>query len=163
MKRLPKWFNSLECLHTLYLFKNFLEEDPFPVLEKLPNIVILTLASAFSTKEIKCRVGGFPKLKLLHILDTENWLTLLPIEEGTLPRLQYLLTADCPKLVRLPDGFHHLTALQDLTLAGTSAYFSYRLHGVDRWKVNHVQEVSIISQVNGKFVKQKLHQTQNST
>lgn len=158
MKKLPKWFSSLDCLHTLSLFKNFLGEDPVPVLEKLPNLTILTLASsAFTSKDIKCTPRGFPKLKLLRILDIENWIRWMPIEEGTMPGLQYLLIADCPKLVRLPDGFHHLTALQDLTLAGTSAYFSHRLHGDDRWKVSHIREVSIISQVNGKFIKKRFH------
>lgn len=156
IKEFPVWFNSLSCLHTLYLFKNFMREDPFPILEKLPNLVILTLASAFTNRVIKCRTGGFPKLKLLRILDMANWVNWLPIEETTLPKLQYLLIADCPKLRRLPDGFNYLTSLQDLTLAGTSAQFSHKLQGEDRWKVTHVREVSIISQVNGKFVKQKL-------
>lgn len=156
MKRFPEWFNYLGCLHTLYLFKNEMREDPFPILEKLPNLVILTLASAFSNRAIKCSSGGFPKLKLLRILDIANWVNWMPIEEGTLPKLEYLLIADCPKLRRLPDGFNYLTALQDLTLAGKSAQFSHKLQGEDRWKVTHVREVSIISQVNGKFVKQKL-------
>lgn len=156
MKKFPEWFNSLSCLHTLYLFKNFMRQDPFPILEKLPNLAILTLASAFSNRVIKCSTGGFPKLKLLRILNIANWVDWLPIEETTLPKLQYLLIADCPKLRRLPDGFNYLTALQDLTLAGSSAQFSRKLHEEDRWKVTHVREVSIISQVNGKFVKQKL-------
>lgn len=46
MKKLPEWFASLNCLHTLYLFKNFLTEDPFPILGKLPSLAILKLASS---------------------------------------------------------------------------------------------------------------------
>ncbi|KAL3509354.1 hypothetical protein ACH5RR_028755 [Cinchona calisaya] len=151
MRRLPKWFSSLDCLHTLFLFKTFPGEDPFPVLEKPQNLAILTLASsAFTSKDIKCTSGGFPKLKLLRVLNNYNWARWMPIEEGTMPVLQYLLIANCPRLTRLPDGFHHLTALQDLTLACTSAYFSDRLHEDDRWKVSHIRDVSIISQISAK-------------
>ncbi|KAJ0017487.1 hypothetical protein Pint_09714 [Pistacia integerrima] len=71
LRRLPSWFQSLNCFHTLYLCQNLIEDDPFPILEQLPNLLVLTLASsAFLCRDICC------------------------------------------------NGFHHLTALQSLTLAG---------------------------------------------
>ncbi|KAK9267161.1 hypothetical protein L1049_009581 [Liquidambar formosana] len=155
MSRLPKWIDSLNCLHTLYLFKNLLQEDPFPILQRLPSLVVLTMASsAFLSGPIYCTAQGFLKLKLLRILDMENWLKWMPIEEGTMPSLQYLLIANCPKLTRLPEGFHHLRALQDLTLMGMSTNFSYRLDGADLWKVSHVREVTM-TQLGSKFVWRK--------
>lgn len=153
MTRLPKWFVSLRYLHTLYLLKNFLVEDPFPILQQLPNLFVLILASsAFLSTEICCRSGGFPKLTLLRILGMENWRRWMPIEEGTMPNLRYLLIADCPRLLGLPEGFHHLTALQDLTLIRMSSYLSYKLQGTDHWKVHHIPEVSIISQDGAEFL-----------
>ncbi|KAJ9689871.1 hypothetical protein PVL29_012503 [Vitis rotundifolia] len=153
MTRLPKWFVSLRYLHTLYLLKNFLVEDPFPILQQLPNLFVLILASsAFLSTEICCRSGGFPKLTLLRILGMENWRRWMPIEEGTMPNLRYLLIADCPRLLGLPEGFHHLTALQDLTLIRMSSYLSCKLQGTDHWKVHHIPEVSIISQDGAEFL-----------
>ncbi|PHT55638.1 hypothetical protein CQW23_04124 [Capsicum baccatum] len=99
MKKLPEWFGSLNCLHSLYLFKNFLTEDPFPILGKLPSLAILTLASsAYKNSIVNFPPGGFPKLKLLRILGMENWTTWMPIEKGSMPEIQFLLIADCPRL-----------------------------------------------------------------
>ncbi|KAF8409637.1 hypothetical protein HHK36_005715 [Tetracentron sinense] len=152
MHRLPKWFRSLSCLHTLYLFKSLISEDPFLILQGLPNLVVLTLASsAYLSEEIGCDRGGFPKLKLLRILDNDEWVTWKPILEGTMPSLKYLLIADCPKLMRLPEGFQYLTALQDLTLTGMSIYFLYKLRETDHSKVRHVPEVSVVSQIDGAY------------
>lgn len=154
MERLPRWFDYLDSLHTLYLFKNFLTEDPFPRLERLPNLTILTLASsAFTNKVVQCS-AGFPRLKLLRILDIENWTTWMPIKGGCMPQLQFLLIADCMSLTSLPDGFNHLTSLHDLSLVGMSSNFSLKLQNEDQGKVSHVQEVSIISEVNGEFIRQ---------
>ncbi|KAG5622091.1 hypothetical protein H5410_007309 [Solanum commersonii] len=158
MKKLPGWFDSLSCLHSLYLFKNFLTEDPFPILGKLPSIAILTLASsAYVNSIVNIPPGGFPKLKLLRILGMENWTTWMPIEKGSMPEIQFLLIANCPRLTNLPDGFNHLTSLDDLTLMGMSLFFAHKLQSRDKWKVTHVKEVSIISEVNGQIVKKKLN------
>ncbi|KAK3218905.1 hypothetical protein Dsin_012875 [Dipteronia sinensis] len=124
--RLPNWFQYLNRLHTLYLFKNLLGEDPFPVLQRLPNLVVLTLASsAFICSDVCCSPQGFIKLTSLRILDIHSWVRWMPIEEGTMPSLRYLLIANCPNLVQLPEGFHHLTSLQSLTLSGMSEHFSH--------------------------------------
>ncbi|XP_059294679.1 disease resistance RPP8-like protein 3 [Lycium ferocissimum] len=156
MKKLPEWFASLDCLHTLYLFKNFLTEDPFPILGKLPSLAILTLASsAYINSTVNVPRGGFPKLKLLRILGMENWTNWMPIEKGSFPEIQFLLIADCPRLTSLPDGFNHLTSLDDLTLMGTSLVFAHKLQNRDKWKISHAKEVSIISEVNGQIVKTK--------
>ncbi|MCD7448095.1 hypothetical protein HAX54_038189 [Datura stramonium] len=158
MKKLPEWFAALNCLHTLYLFKNFLAEDPFPILGKLPSLAILTLASsAYINSIINIPPGGFPKLKLLRILGMENWTSWMPIEKGSMPEIQFLLIADCPRLTSLPDGFNHLNSLDDLTLMGMSLVFAHKLQNRDKWKISHVKEVSIISEDNGQIVKKKLN------
>ncbi|KAK4347382.1 hypothetical protein RND71_033721 [Anisodus tanguticus] len=67
MKKLPEWFASLNSLHTLYLFKNFLTEDPFPILGKLPSLAILTLASsAYISSNVNVPPGGFPKAQTVE-------------------------------------------------------------------------------------------------
>ncbi|KAF3615622.1 putative 40S ribosomal protein S4-like [Capsicum annuum] len=133
-------------------------KDPFPFLGKLPSLAILTLASsAYKNSIVNFPPGGFPKLKLLRILGMENWTTWMPIEKGSMPEIQFLLIADCPRLTSLPDGFNHLTSLDDLTFMGMSLVFAHKLQKRDKWKISHVKEVSIISEVNGQIVKEKLN------
>ncbi|KAM3361787.1 putative disease resistance protein [Capsicum galapagoense] len=133
-------------------------KDPFPILGKLPSLAILTLASsAYKNSIVNFPPGGFPKLKLLRILGMENWTTWMPIEKGSMPEIQFLLIADCPRLTSLPDGFNHLTSLDDLTFMGMSLVFAHKLQKRDKWKTSHVKEVSIISEVNGQIVKEKLN------
>lgn len=81
----------------------------------------------------------------------------MPIEKGSMPEIQFLLIADCPRLTSLPDGFNHLTSLDDLTFMGMSLVFAHKLQKRDKWKISHVKEVSIISEVNGQIVKEKLN------
>ncbi|KAM3251025.1 hypothetical protein P3L10_005095 [Capsicum annuum] len=154
MESLTKSTKNLEKLK----LQNFLTEDPFPFLGKLPSLAILTLASsAYKNSIVNFPPGGFPKLKLLRILGMENWTTWMPIEKGSMPEIQFLLIADCPRLTSLPDGFNHLTSLDDLTFMGMSLVFAHKLQKRDKWKISHVKEVSIISEVNGQIVKEKLN------
>lgn len=76
----------------------------------------------------------------------------MPIEEGTMPNLRHLLIADYPRILQLPEGYHHLIALHNLTLIRMSTYFAYKLQGADQWKVHHIPEVSIVSQYGAKFL-----------
>ncbi|KAL5773158.1 hypothetical protein ACOSQ2_013082 [Xanthoceras sorbifolium] len=112
ISRLPHWFQYLNHLHTLYF----------------PSTItsVLTLASsAFICSDVCCSPRGFTKLTSLRILDKHSWVRWMPIEEGTMPSLWYLLLANCPNLVQLPEGFHYPTALQSLTLSGMSEHFSH--------------------------------------
>ncbi|RVW45872.1 Disease resistance protein RPH8A [Vitis vinifera] len=137
---LLKELRSLTNLRKLYIggMNKTNSEELWVSLGEMKSLRSFTMVADSSPERPKS--GGFPKLTLLRILGMENWRRWMPIEEGTMPNLRYLLIADCPRLLGLPEGFHHLTALQDLTLIRMSSYLSYKLQGTDHWKVHHIPE-----------------------
>ncbi|XP_039173858.1 LOW QUALITY PROTEIN: probable disease resistance RPP8-like protein 2 [Eucalyptus grandis] len=91
-----------EQLRKLVLINSKLEEDPMPILEKLPHLVFLMLGcDAFLGKEMVCSAGGFPQLKHLffgELRNLEEWRAA----EGAVPHLSRLGIFDCPKLKVVP-------------------------------------------------------------
>ncbi|XP_010055905.2 probable disease resistance RPP8-like protein 2 [Eucalyptus grandis] len=87
-----------EQLRKLVLINSKLEEDPMPILEKLPHLVFLMLGvGAYMGKEMVCSAGGFPQLKHLffgELRNLEEWRAA----EGAVPHLSRLGIFDCPKL-----------------------------------------------------------------
>ncbi|KAK0600981.1 hypothetical protein LWI29_020169 [Acer saccharum] len=78
---------NLECLLLKY---SCLEEDPMPLLEKLPSLMILNLGSEFySGKKLFCSAQGFPQLEILK-LDDDDGLEEWQVEEGAMPKLRGL-------------------------------------------------------------------------
>ncbi|KAF8026892.1 hypothetical protein BT93_F3400 [Corymbia citriodora subsp. variegata] len=102
-------------LRKLTLSMLALDEDPMPVLGKLPELIILRLfANSYSGSEITCDVGGFPKLRALKLWML-NELNTWTVKEGTMPILQELEIRGCDKLSPI-DGIGHLQSLKELTL-----------------------------------------------
>ncbi|XP_072964714.1 putative disease resistance protein At1g59780 [Typha angustifolia] len=105
-------------LRLLSLVSSELQEDPIPILEKLPSLMFLDLgADAYSGRSMCCSSHGFPRLQTLSFwgLDSvEEW----KVEVGAMPRLSHLVLWDCPKLRMVPEeGLQHLTSLQVLHLS----------------------------------------------
>ncbi|KAK3429323.1 hypothetical protein EUGRSUZ_E00750, partial [Eucalyptus grandis] len=97
IEKLPEHKSLPQQLRKLVLIRSKLEEDPMPILEKLPHLVFLILGDAFTGKEMVCSAGGFPQLK--HLLfggldDLEEWRAA----EGAVPHLSRLGIEHCPKL-----------------------------------------------------------------
>ncbi|KAG5534165.1 hypothetical protein RHGRI_022337 [Rhododendron griersonianum] len=49
-----------------------LTEDPFPVLEKLPNLTVLELDTYGGANKLACSAGGFPQLEILVVIGTSD-------------------------------------------------------------------------------------------
>lgn len=75
-----------QCLRQLDLFANVIKEDPMPIVEKLPCLVVLSL-SGYQGRTMSCSAQGFPRLQRLDlsVFYTEEWI----IETGALPRLSF--------------------------------------------------------------------------
>ncbi|KAI9159727.1 hypothetical protein LWI28_001347 [Acer negundo] len=84
-------------LRKLTLSLSKLEEDPMPVLGKLPHLNILRLLStSYIGEEMTCLSTGFPKLHQLKLweLPVRVW----TVEEGAMPCLREAATVwSCPK------------------------------------------------------------------
>ncbi|KAI9197667.1 hypothetical protein LWI28_002370 [Acer negundo] len=78
---------NLECLS---LESSHLEDDPMPLLEKLPKLTVLKLGLGFyQGKKMMSRANGFLWLEILLLVvayQTEEW----QVEDGAFPRLKGL-------------------------------------------------------------------------
>ncbi|KAG5534153.1 hypothetical protein RHGRI_022332 [Rhododendron griersonianum] len=66
-----------------------LTEDPFPVLEKLPNLTLLELRTYGEANKLACSAGGFPQLEILVVIGISD--EELEVEEGGMSMLKGLL------------------------------------------------------------------------
>ncbi|GMP82908.1 hypothetical protein CsSME_00037018 [Camellia sinensis var. sinensis] len=64
---LPKWIASLKYLTKLVLQESYLNDDPLKLLQGLPNLGLLKLRYAYEGEELRCNVGGYPRLKKLEL------------------------------------------------------------------------------------------------
>ncbi|KAK2641423.1 hypothetical protein Ddye_023186 [Dipteronia dyeriana] len=92
MKKLPEDIHeillNLECL---YLGVSRLEDNPMPLLEKLPNLLILYLDYEFNCgKKLICSAKGFLRHEILPLDVDDDLLKEWQVEEGALPRLRCL-------------------------------------------------------------------------
>ncbi|KAG5534166.1 hypothetical protein RHGRI_022337 [Rhododendron griersonianum] len=65
-----------------------LTEDPFPVLEKLPNLTVLKLRTYGGANKLACSAGGFPQLEILVVIGSFDG--ELEVEEGGMSMLKGL-------------------------------------------------------------------------
>ncbi|KAL4185395.1 hypothetical protein AMTRI_Chr10g230470 [Amborella trichopoda] len=102
-------------LSQLLLAYSNLTQDPFVLLQKLPNLVFLSLsqASYVGTRIDKCDAGGFPKLQALVLKDLEEWEEWGEVEEVAMAYFERVYIGNCRKL---PQGFQYLTSLEHLVL-----------------------------------------------
>ncbi|KAK6916036.1 NB-ARC [Dillenia turbinata] len=129
----------------LILERSELEEDPFPILEKLPNIRILQLLwCSYKGRHMMCSNDGFPKLASLYLqglLDLEEW----KVEEGAMHCLSQLLIHSCGKLKKVPKGLATITTLRELEMKYMSYTFLKRLghdQGEDFHIVKHIPHLN---------------------
>ncbi|XP_008779382.4 disease resistance RPP8-like protein 3 [Phoenix dactylifera] len=137
-QQLPDSSQFSPNLTKLKLSYSLLEQDPMPVLEKLPNLSFLGLVvDAYVGKSMLCSsAGGFPRLHhliLYHLTNLEEW----RLEAGTMPSLTHLTIIGCKKLKKLPDGLQHVTTLRELKLIRMPREFNDRI----RHEVGHIPSI----------------------
>ncbi|KAK4859022.1 hypothetical protein QYF36_025413 [Acer negundo] len=90
---------NLECLSLSF---SYLEDDPMPLLEKLPKLTVLNLGRGFyNGKKMMSSANGFMWLEILLIdlaYQTVDW----QVEDGAFPRLKGLRIEQFPR----PKGLH---------------------------------------------------------
>ncbi|KAG6735560.1 hypothetical protein POTOM_061830 [Populus tomentosa] len=127
------------------------------LLEKTPN----WLGSMESLTKLRlgkdfCKAGGFPKLEVLIIASRalEEWTEL---EEGALPRLEYLHFHSCLNLMNLrmlPEGLQFVTTVEELVLLPLLDEHEQRLKpdgGVENYKIRNIPASVVASRFNERF------------
>ncbi|XP_075662369.1 disease resistance protein RPP13-like isoform X2 [Castanea sativa] len=103
-------------LSILTLVRSRLIEDPMPVLGKLPQLRVLSVAAcSYLGQEMTCHADqNFPELRVLKLWVLEK-LKLLTVENGAMPQLRELEIKNCREL-RSSEGLDQLPALKELIL-----------------------------------------------
>ena len=100
-------------LAELFISKLEFNNDPMPILEKLQNLKILTLASLiYHKRKMRFSAQGFVSLESLQLMFAHN-LNELEIEEGAMSMLKSMRISGSPQLC-VPLGLQHLTSLEML-------------------------------------------------
>ncbi|KAK4590552.1 hypothetical protein RGQ29_020919 [Quercus rubra] len=114
-----------QSLTELTLSASRLSNDPMPELEKLHNLLSLSLYSdSFTGKRMVCSSKGFPQLKILKLWmlqELEEW----EMKEQAMPSLKQVEIRSCKKL-KVPDTteLRHLKALRELKLKNMPVDFT---------------------------------------
>ncbi|XP_010532438.1 PREDICTED: probable disease resistance RPP8-like protein 2 [Tarenaya hassleriana] len=141
MERLPDKLQSAPCLTTIWLKGCRIEEDPMPILEKMPNLKEVCLQMhSFVERKMACSRDGFPQLRSLHLYSLQN-LEEWAVEEGsTMPRFRRIWIQCCPELEKLPDGLRNISTLKELDIVLMKREFMDRLveGGEHHYKVQHI-------------------------
>jgi NB-ARC domain/Rx N-terminal domain len=115
-KPLPAHTSFPEGLIKLTLAFSCLSKDPMPTLEKLPNLMILSLEDrVYDGKYMVCSDGGFPRLVLLvlkKLEKLEDW----EVAYGSMKKLRSLTVEGCRRLKMLPEGLQHINSLKKIKL-----------------------------------------------
>ncbi|KAF8389435.1 hypothetical protein HHK36_026130 [Tetracentron sinense] len=127
-----------QSLRRLTLSASELTADPFPTLEKLPNLITLDLFSgSYTGTSMVCSSEGFPQLqelRLWNLQELKEW----TVEKGAMPCIRKIEIKFCNKLEMLPDGLHYLDILCELKLTAMPGVFTAKVendHGQDRYKI----------------------------
>uniref|UniRef100_A0A2N9F5B9 Disease resistance R13L4/SHOC-2-like LRR domain-containing protein n=1 Tax=Fagus sylvatica TaxID=28930 RepID=A0A2N9F5B9_FAGSY len=155
LERFSEWIPKLKSIVKFHLTYSRLMDDPFKVLQALPNLMHLWLNDGYEGEQSHMEGGGFPKLKYLGLRNLRG-LNRLIIDEGSLPLLERLTIGSCPLLKEVPSGIHHLKSLKHMQFYDMPREFVLSLQpgeGPDFWKVKHIPTVDFWYRIKGENYK----------
>ena len=136
-------------LTKLSLQSSKLQQDPTPILERLPNLTILSLyRDSYIGEEMVFSPNGFLRLKVLLL--SSRSVKRLKVDIGAMSNLNELKIVECGSLEMVPEGVRYITTLQTLQIHFMSKDFIQRLQvidgkeGEDFYKVRHVPFITLI-------------------
>ena len=155
LEKFPEWIPKLKSIVGINLLYSRLMDDPFKVLQALPNLMDLQLYNVYEGEQLHIEGGGFRKLKHL-VLRNLRGLNRLIIDEGFLPLLENLTIGFCPLLKEVPSGIHNLKNLKQLQFLEITREFVLSMQpdeGPDFWKVKHIPFVYFYYRTKGENYK----------
>ncbi|CDP10113.1 unnamed protein product [Coffea canephora] len=163
LEKMPKWVVHLHSLVRIDLNWSRLrgEEDPLESLQYLPNLHSINFCGSYQGEGLCFKVGGFLKLKRLHLKSMEG-LRWMRVEEGALPHLQRLILEKLPLLEELPLGIQHLSHLQQLFLYEMSSQMMEKMENQKEesegyTRIEHIPEIVLGYNTNdGKWRHRRL-------
>jgi len=116
LDQLPESRRFAQGLRELRLDADAIKQDPMPIFEKLPCLVVLSL-KGYQGRTMVCSAQGFPRLQELELrfFSVEEW----RVEVEAMPRLSSLTIYEFLNMKKLPEGLLHLSSLKELELLST--------------------------------------------
>ncbi|VAI94233.1 unnamed protein product [Triticum turgidum subsp. durum] len=114
LDKLPESHHFPQSLRSFDLSADDIKQDPMPMLEKLPCLVVLKLLG-YGGRTMSCSTRGFPRMKNLQLRRfhvTEEW----KIEAGAMPKLSCLILTSFTNMSKLPEGLLHVPSIDHLEL-----------------------------------------------
>ena len=113
LDQLPESRRFPQGLRELRLDADAIKQDPMPIFEKLPCLVVLSL-KGYQGRTMVCSAQGFPQLQELelHLFYVKEW----RMEVKAMPKLSRLQLYLCRNMKKLPEGLLHLPSLKELEL-----------------------------------------------
>ncbi|XP_057802298.1 probable disease resistance protein At1g58602 isoform X2 [Salvia miltiorrhiza] len=118
LARLPN--NVPPNIKSLTLVNSCLDEDPMPLLEKLPELKYLKLRNAYTGQQMVILPEGFPSLEVLCIEELWN-LRNVQYELGAMCFLEKLEIHDCPCLDTLSDVVERMFWVKEIKMVTTKS------------------------------------------
>ncbi|PON63347.1 NB-ARC domain, LRR domain containing protein, partial [Parasponia andersonii] len=116
LETFPHWLHNLTHLVKLVFKFSRLQVDPLESLQALPNLLLLIFYNGAYDGEALCfKAGGFQMLNHFSVIQGDR-LSKVKVEEGAMPRLEYLWLEDCKSLKEIPPGVERLSNLKRLGL-----------------------------------------------
>lgn len=147
LEMLPHWQPKLTNLVKLVFKFSRLLADPLESLQALPNLLLLVFdKGSYDAKELCFKAGGFTMLNHFSIVQADR-LSSMRVEEGAIPRLEYLWLEDCKLLNEIPLRVERLSNLKRLGLVNMSDELTRTIYSESQdenyLRVKHVPSVFI--------------------
>ncbi|QCD95502.1 disease resistance protein RPM1 [Vigna unguiculata] len=146
LEKMPNWISKLEFLVKMRLALSNLKDDPLRSLEKLPNLLKLTIwDNAYAGEILHFQSGGFRKLKELNLARL-NTVSAILIDKGALLSLEYVKITKITRLKTVPSGIKAMDNLKVIDFCDMPTELVESIdpqNGQDYWIINHVPLVFI--------------------
>uniref|UniRef100_A0A0A8ZKJ1 Disease resistance protein RPM1 n=1 Tax=Arundo donax TaxID=35708 RepID=A0A0A8ZKJ1_ARUDO len=148
---LPSIFSKFEKLTWLNMQGSGLKKDPIISFSHMVNLFELRLYGAYGGEHLTFRVGWFPKLNSLHLVDMKhlNW---IEIEDRTMVGLHHLELVGLGNLKAVPKGIKYIRSLHQIFLTDMSEGFIKSLQGSDSDIVQHIPNIHIFDSSDSQAV-----------
>ncbi|XP_052169256.1 disease resistance protein Pik-2-like [Oryza glaberrima] len=142
--RLPSWIMSLTCLGQFNMSWGKVAGDQlFDVLCELPSLTTVCIHNyCYEGEVLVARTRHrFPELITLRVASGSNLPNVIRFENGTMPKLEYLLVNFTDNNEKKIIGIRHLTSLKEVQLWGNESNLALRR------ALKHLKNCSEIRQV----------------